>query len=314
MIDVTHYSDPGCPFAYSASPALAALRWRYGDQLRWRHVMIGLTEDAAQYAERGYTTLWMAQGQRRFHRFGMPFGTAPKQRLSATARACRTVVAVRLRRPDLEWAAFRALQFTHFTTTVPLDSDEAIRDALRLLPGIDAEAIVAALDAPEVTEAYEADRAEARTAAGTPTEFQGKAANTDDAVRYTAPSLVFRAEDGRCLEAGGFQHVDAYDVCIANLDTSLRRRGAPEDLADLLDAFPEGLTTAEVAACRVPMADFADPDGTEDDLLELVDGGRAVAVPIGRGALWVAAGSPFAAHLADRSARLGAPLRPAPTA
>src|SRR3712207_7918543 len=111
-IHVTHFSDPGCPFAYSASPALAALRWRYGDQLRWRHVMIGLTEDAAQYAERGYTPLRMAIGTRRFHRFGMPFGRVPKLRLSATARACRAVLAVRLAEPELEGAAVRALQFT----------------------------------------------------------------------------------------------------------------------------------------------------------------------------------------------------------
>ena len=44
-ITITHFSDPGCPFAYSALPALTALRWRYGDQLAWRHVLIGLTEE-----------------------------------------------------------------------------------------------------------------------------------------------------------------------------------------------------------------------------------------------------------------------------
>ena len=304
MIDVTHFSDPGCPFAYSASPALAALRWRYGDQLRWRHVMIGLTEDAAQYAARGYTPLRMAQGNRRFRRFGMPMGRAPKQRLSATARACRAVIAVRLSEPELEWAAFRALQFTQFTTDLPIEADEALRDALRRVPGIDTDAILGAVDSPEVTEAYEADRAESRTAAGSPTEFQGKAANTDGAVRYTAPSLVFESADGRRLEAGGFQSLDAYDVCIANLDTSLERRGAPDDVGQLLDAFPEGLTAAEVAACLVPMPDFADPDAAEDALLELADAGRAAAVPVGDGAVWIST-------TADRRARLGEPLRPA---
>jgi 2-hydroxychromene-2-carboxylate isomerase len=306
MIRVTHFSDPGCPFAYSASPALAALRWRYGDQLRWRHVMIGLTEDAAQYAERGYTPLRMAQGNRRFHRFGMPFGRVPKQRLSATARACRTVVAVRLAHPELEWATFRALQFTQFTTDLPLDSDEALLDALRRVPGLDAAAVLATIDSDEVTEAYEADRAESRTAAGSPTEFQGKAANTDGAVRYTAPSLLFEHEDGRRLEAGGFQGHDAYDVCIANLDTSLVRRGGPDDLAELLDAFPEGLTTAEAAACLVAMPDFADPAATEEALLALVDQGRALALPVGDGVLWTGA-------TADRHARIGERLRPTQT-
>jgi hypothetical protein len=251
----------------------------------------------------------MAQGQQRFRRFGMPFGRGVKPRVAATAPACRTVVAVRLVQPDLEWATFRALQFTHFTTTLPLDSEEALRDALRRVPGLDADAIVAMIGSPEVTEAYEADRAEARTAAGSATEFQGKAANSDGAVRYTAPSLVFE-RDGRCLEAGGFQQLDAYDVCIANLDTSLVRRGAPEDLGELLDAFPEGLTAAEVAACLVPMPDFADPGEAEQALLELAAQERAVAVPVGDTSLWISAGSPFARHHADRDARLGAPVRP----
>jgi protein-disulfide isomerase-like protein with CxxC motif len=35
-IDVTYFNDPGCPWGYSVSPALAVLRWRYGSQLRWR--------------------------------------------------------------------------------------------------------------------------------------------------------------------------------------------------------------------------------------------------------------------------------------
>src|SRR5437764_645350 len=55
LIEVVHHTDPGCPWAWSASPAHAVLRWRYGDQLRWRLVMIGLTERADQYLARGYT-------------------------------------------------------------------------------------------------------------------------------------------------------------------------------------------------------------------------------------------------------------------
>ena len=302
-IHVTHFTDPGCPFAYSAAPALTALRWRYGDQLAWRHVMIGLTEDAEQYAERGYTTLRTARGQRRFRRFGMPFGRRPKQQLSATAPACRAVIAVRLAHPELEWAAFRSLQFTQFTTELPIESDAALRDALARLPGVDVDALLAAIDSEPVLAAYEADRAEARTAAGSPTEFQGKAANTDGAVRYTAPSLLFEHRDGRRLEAGGFQSLDAYDVCIANLDTSLERRGAPDDVGELLEAFPEGVTAAEVALCLAPMPDFADHGAAEDALLELADAGRAVAVPLGDDALWLSADD-------DRRSRLGPRLQP----
>ena len=46
---VTHITDPGCPWAYSIEPSITTLRWRYGDQLEWRIVLIGLTESGAEY-------------------------------------------------------------------------------------------------------------------------------------------------------------------------------------------------------------------------------------------------------------------------
>ena len=82
MISVTLYNDPACPWAYSERPALRVLEWRYGDQLEWELVLIGLTEDRSQYEARGYTPLRGALGQLSFRRYGMPFSPAPKPRLS----------------------------------------------------------------------------------------------------------------------------------------------------------------------------------------------------------------------------------------
>src|SRR3954463_4665289 len=77
LMDATLITDPGCPWAYSANPDVAMLRWRYGDALTWRLVMIGLAEDTARYERAGYTPARMAQGYLRFRdRFGMPFGAA----------------------------------------------------------------------------------------------------------------------------------------------------------------------------------------------------------------------------------------------
>ncbi|HEY2201721.1 MAG TPA: hypothetical protein VGH56_07525, partial [Solirubrobacteraceae bacterium] len=73
MISATLYSDPACPWAYSESPALRVIEWRYRDQLKWELIVIGLTEDASQYVARGYTPLRGALGQLRFRRYGMPF-------------------------------------------------------------------------------------------------------------------------------------------------------------------------------------------------------------------------------------------------
>jgi 2-hydroxychromene-2-carboxylate isomerase len=283
---VWHFTDPGCPWAYSAWPALSTLRWRYGDGLDWRLVLIGLTEHAEQYVRRGYTPLGAARGQRRFRTWGMPFGGGVKPRVAATARACRALAAVRLMAPEQLDAALRALQFAQFTTTAVLDDEDDLRAALRTVEGLDADAIVAALDEPEVTAGYDADRRLSRTAEGSPTEFQGKAARTDGPVRYTAPSLVFERADGVRLEAGGFQPVEAYDVLIANLDRTLERRPAPDGPLAALDDAPYGLTTAEIAEILRPGNEPADPDAAEDALLALVADGTAVRQPLGDGALW----------------------------
>src|ERR1700744_1617116 len=100
MITATLYSDPACPWAYSESPALRVIEWRYGDQLDWRLILVGLTEDASQYEARGYTPVRGVLGQALFReRYGMPFSTEVKARLSATSRACRAIVAARMQHP-----------------------------------------------------------------------------------------------------------------------------------------------------------------------------------------------------------------------
>ncbi len=289
-IAVTHVSDPGCPWAYSAWPALATLQWRYGDQLGWTHAMIGLAEAAGVYEQRGYTPARQATGYLMFRRYGMPFATAPRERVVHTGRACRAVVATRLLAPERELDAFRALQFAQFTSTELFDTDAGIAAALAHVDGLDGAAIVAAIEDPATEEAYQADRAIARSAAGGPTEFQGKAAQSDGPVRFTAPSLLLtHTASGRTLEAGGFQTIEAYDVCIANLDVTLERRPHAERALDVLQAFPYALTTAEVAAVMAPPLTPIDATAAEASLIEAVAAGQATRTPLGDDALWAAA-------------------------
>ena len=288
MITATLYSDPACPWAYSEIPALRVIDWRYRDQLDWKLIVIGLTEDASQYVKRGYTPLRGALGQLRFRRYGMPFSPVPKQRISATARACRAIVAARLANPGSEWKVFRALQLANFTTPLVLEDDQQLRDVLDDLEGVDADQVVAALDSPEVTDAYERDRAQARSAVGSAAELQGKTATTDGPIRFTAPSVVF-SSNGTKLVAGGFQPVEAYDVLVANLDPGLRREPPPETPEPLLEFFEQGLTTQEVAALMTRDNDAIDRAAAERALIELVADGRAVREPLGDDALWTRA-------------------------
>ncbi|HWE15224.1 MAG TPA: DsbA family protein [Solirubrobacteraceae bacterium] len=301
------FSDPACPWGYSANPALRVIEWRYGDQLDWRLVLVGLSEDVSRYAELGFTPLRMASSGLMFReRYGMPFAVQPKSRLSASSRACRAVIAARREWPGSEWRVFRALQLANFNSGLLFDDDEQMREVLAGVPGVDARRIVGLIDDPKVLTEYEQDKAHTRTAAGSATELQGKAGNSDDVVRYTAPSLLFETPDGRRLEAGGFQPVEAYDVVIANLDPSLERKAPPEDPAPLLDYFDFGLTTQEIAAVMTRGNDRPDRLATETALLALVADGRAERHPLGDDALWSVPGRTDSHHLAAAGAALTA--------
>ena len=93
MLDVVVFTDPACPFAFSAEPVRLRLRWHYGDQLRWTTQMIVLTREAGE-AEK------LAQGAPGLQRrYGMPIDPGavpaagvlgaglPRRRRRAPARA-----------------------------------------------------------------------------------------------------------------------------------------------------------------------------------------------------------------------------------
>ena len=208
MISAVLHTDPACPWAYSAIPALRALDWRYGDQLQWRLVVIGLTEHAdAGARERGYTPLGAAAGRAGFRdRFGMPLAASPKARMAAHARArAASIAAARLDAPGSEWRVLRALQLANFTTPMLLDEDRDLAAALREVPGVDGAALVARIDDADVIAAYDRDRAEARTAAGSPAELQGKTA-VDRRPRPLHGAVARpRARRRRGWSAGGWQ-------------------------------------------------------------------------------------------------------------
>jgi len=291
-ITATHFTDPACPWAYSARPAHARLRWRFGDQIEWRLRLIGLSETGEAYEKRGYTPERALATQHRFSdRFGMPFSFERKPRVAGTARACRAIVAARELDPALGEAALRALQLLQFTTARVLDDDDDLRAVLATVPGLDADAVVAGIDDPHVVELYEADRAAARSADGAPIHAQDRHSTSDGPVRYTAPSVIFEHEDGGRFEVGGFQPFEAYDTGLANLDPGLERRPAPETVLDALAEFPEGLTTAEAASVmRASDLVDADPAATEAALAELEAAGAVARVPAGRDAIWRTAG------------------------
>jgi hypothetical protein len=205
----------------------------------------------------------------------MPFTTLPRPRVVATGPACRAVVATRIDTPGLVNQVLRALRFAWFTTNLLLDEK---RDLAKIV----GEAIVARIDDPDVTEAYEADRAEARSAERSPAAAQRKTATTDGPERYTAPTLVF----GDRFVAGGFQPLDAYEVLLVNAEPALERRPPPDQALEALEPFPEGLTTRELAVLLAQPGSDPDDIGVLAALIEETDRGRVQQTPMGDGVLW----------------------------
>ncbi len=94
VLEVELFTDPACPFAFSAEPIRQRLRWHYGDGLHWTTRMIVLTREPGEANK-------LAQGaptsQRRF---GMPIDPVPYARPASSEPACRAVIAARLYAPE----------------------------------------------------------------------------------------------------------------------------------------------------------------------------------------------------------------------
>ena len=285
-IGATLFIDPVCPWGYSANPALRVLEWRYRDQIEWEMVLIGLSSPDGPPVKFTPTQLAALQVPMR-DRFGMPFALEPKSRPFTSSRACEALVAVRTVSPGTQWRALRALQLLFFNTPLLPDDDAQLAEALETVPGLDTAEVMKAIDTKAVRKAYKADRKKARSAAGSPSELQGKTADSPDGVRYTAPSVVF-TKGSRALEAGGFQPIEAYDVLIANLDPSIRRFDPPADPAEALSLYSGGLTTQEVAMLLATGVEIPDRERAEQALITMVGEGRATRIPLGNDALWIA--------------------------
>ncbi len=189
ILRLRHFTDPACPFAYSAEPVRQRLRWTYGEQIAWEDVMVVLTRDPADYEAKGFTTEMLAQGLARFARTEhMPIDPAERPRMAASADACRAVVAARLHEPGTETALLRALRIRGSwpagCSTIPRLIARAALDA-----GLEPDELVAWMGTPETDAAFEADAALARDPGRAAVAMAHKLApNGDDGWRYTCPS------------------------------------------------------------------------------------------------------------------------------
>jgi hypothetical protein len=85
---ITEFTDPGCPWAYSAEPIRARLRWLYGEHIDFEARMVVLSESPQDYLDKGFTPDKMAASFKQIARdHGMPFDTSQRPRMAATRDA-----------------------------------------------------------------------------------------------------------------------------------------------------------------------------------------------------------------------------------
>jgi predicted DsbA family dithiol-disulfide isomerase len=234
VLAVELFTDPACPFAFSAEPARLRLRWHYGDGLRWRTTMIVLTREAGEADK-------LAEGAPGLQRrYGMPIDPRPYGRPASSEPACRAFVAARLHAPDRAEALLRRLRVR--VMLGGLLDDPALIDAAAADAGIDAGALGTWCASDEVAAALEADAAAARDPLPAARALDHKLGGPREQRRYTAPSYVIGG-----LAVPGFNPVEAYEAAVANAAPGLPRRPRPASVEELLAWAGEPLATAEVA-------------------------------------------------------------------
>src|SRR3954447_23095337 len=275
ILRIDDFTDPGCPFAFSAEPARLRLLWLYGGQVEWRPRMIVLSRSPQEYLDKGFTPERQATALETIQRrYGMPIDPRRRPRMPATIDACRAVVAARLYWPYREQALLRRLRIRTMAGDM-LDAPFTIALAAREAGITDMPLVAMWGDDPAVERELEADAAAARRPSRAALALDHKLAPAGDGRHYTAPLYEIARLDGSArFDVPGFQPVESYEAAIANLAPELERRAQPDSVEDVLDWAGEPLATAEVATimgidrddartelARVAREDAVGPDG-----------------------------------------------------
>jgi len=244
---ITEYTDPGCPWAYSAEPFRLRLMWLYGDAIQWRRRMVVLTEDPQEDVDKGLTTEDLSKGFYKIARdHGMPIDTSLRPRMGATVPACRAVVAARLHAPHAEVALLRA--FRHRAMRGELLDEASTVEGAAADAGLDPADVDRWSAQDDVEQAMREDMAAAREPSCAARVLDERLADWSGGRRYTCPSYeIRRSADGVQIAVPGFQPFAAYDVVLANLLPGTERHAAPESVLEVLEWAGEPLATREVA-------------------------------------------------------------------
>ena len=238
-VTIRHFTDPACPFAFSAERQRHRLLWLYGDQIDWQLHMVVLREEKREWQHtEGYRAPAAAStGCRSTGASGCGWRRPSTPAAPWSPRACAgpTAPALLLRRLRVLTMAGQLLD----------DSDTLELAAAQA--GLPVAEIAAYCAEPEVEEALRADMRAARSPSPASRAQDYKLGGPPEERRYTCPSYELLAGDAR-VDLPGYRPIEAYETALANLEPSLTRRPDPESVDEVLAWAPYPLATAEIAA------------------------------------------------------------------
>jgi putative protein-disulfide isomerase len=228
-VEARYYTDPACPWSWSAEPAVRKLMVEFGDNIAWTYVMGGLARDYTNTPDARAKRLaeWLdvaAEGE-------MPLDPRLWQEsaIGSSYPACMAVKAAAEQGPDAAGRLLRGLREGLMCFRRKLDTREALVEEARRAR-LDVERFRIDLGSHAIVEAFGEDLEETRA---------------DE--RVSLPSVVFGGSHG----AYGFRSYD-------ELRESAEAAGAApsgERAPGVLDALRRfgTMATAEVAAvCSLP--------------------------------------------------------------
>lgn len=280
LAHVVHFTDPGCPYAWSAEPLMRLLEWRYGDQISWETVMVGLADSPEVYAAQGMTPARVHAAWEEFAQdYGMPIDLGPRDRVGATGPACIAVVAAQLHAPERADALLRALRVRFFSEGF-LDDPALIAHAAQDA-GIDPEALAVWTQADDTLSIYADHMLRARRPSPEGLAQDDRLGSWEGGRRYTCPSLEITRESDRLhLAAPGFQPRESYEMLLGNALPYAAQRAAAQSVGEVLAWAPFPLATAEIAELR-----GISPAEARDELVAA----DATEIKVANDALWSAA-------------------------
>lgn len=249
LVRITVFTDPSCPFGFSAAPDLLALRWLYGEQIEWQTRLVVLSDERREVSALGITPEQLEANEKSLaSEYGMPITASLRTFLVAAKLADLAIKGVQLNRPELGERFLRALQVAWHSDRREIDDEETIFAVAEEL-GIEREDLDRWRNQPATLSALESDVSAARDpmiAARGPLDH--KLAGPDEERRYTCPSLEIAsiASPDRTLVAPGFQNHNAYDLMVANTEPSIIRREYAKDPLEVLRFADWPLAAVEV--------------------------------------------------------------------